>query len=748
MAGRRSNSDEFHRRPAATARISARRRLADAAATAVVRGGGFAVLAAILGILVFLAAEAAPLLRRARVEPLPAIPHRGAPPAAALVDEHRTHAALLLADGRVVAVDLASGARRDVLTLPEAVEGPAVAEPRDDLLAAALPGGRVALLRVHFPVRFDGGRRITDVAADPPELVEILPGVRLRALSARLEADGNAVVVAATEGGRLLRVDRRVEENPFTGERREQLQRTELALPASGPVDALALDRRGAQLYAGTEAGRLLRWRFGDGPVPLGEPELHRVAAGPVTALLLLLGERSLVVGTAAGELSLWFPVRPSEEAVAELRRIREFPSLAVPVRLLLPSERDRSFLAVGADGGGALYYGTSGQQRARFPAGRSEVRAAAYAPKGDGAVLAAVDGLRPFAVDPGHPEATLRTLFTRVWYEGYPAPAHVWQSSSGGDVFEPKLGLMPLIVGTLKGTFYSLLLAIPVGLLAAIYASQFLHERLRGVLKPAVEIMASIPSVVLGFLAGLWLARRMADLLPGLLLFVVFVPAGALLASRIWWSLPRRITGSLPAGSELALHLATLAAALAAAVALAPAAGEVLFGGSFPGFVRNALGIPYEERNAVVVGVAMGFAVIPILFSVAEDALSNVPRSLAAASLALGATRWQTVVRVVLPSASPGIFSAVMIAVGRAVGETMIVLMAAGNTPLLDWNPFTGFRTLSANIAVEVPEAPAGSTLYRTLFLTALLLFAFTFLVNTAAEVVRHRLRARFARL
>jgi phosphate transport system permease protein len=149
-----------------------------------------------------------------------------------------------------------------------------------------------------------------------------------------------------------------------------------------------------------------------------------------------------------------------------------------------------------------------------------------------------------------------------------------------------------------------------------------------------------------------------------------------------------------------------------------------------------------------VVVGIAMGFAVIPIIFAISEDAFSNVPPDLAAGSLALGANRWQTVVRVVLPTASPGIFSAIMVGFGRAVGETMIVLMATGNTPILSLSPFNGFRTLAANIAVEVPEAPNGGTLYRTLFIAALLLFVMTFVVNTAAELVRHRLRRRYGRL
>jgi phosphate transport system permease protein len=139
-----------------------------------------------------------------------------------------------------------------------------------------------------------------------------------------------------------------------------------------------------------------------------------------------------------------------------------------------------------------------------------------------------------------------------------------------------------------------------------------------------------------------------------------------------------------------------------------------------------------------------MGFAVIPIIYTLAEDALSSVPAHLRLASLGAGATQWQTASRVVVPTAMSGLFSALMIGLGRAVGETMIVLMAAGNTPLMSWNIFDGFRTLSANIAVELPEAVRDSTHYRTLFLAGLCLFAMTFALNTLAEIVRQRVRRR----
>jgi phosphate transport system permease protein len=158
----------------------------------------------------------------------------------------------------------------------------------------------------------------------------------------------------------------------------------------------------------------------------------------------------------------------------------------------------------------------------------------------------------------------------------------------------------------------------------------------------------------------------------------------------------------------------------------------------------RHALVGTYVQRNTLVVGFVMGFAVVPIIYTISEDALSSVPEHLRTASLACGATPWQTAIRVILPVAMSGIFSAIMIGLGRAVGETMIVVMAAGNTPVMDLNIFNGLRALSANIVVEMPEAVRDSTLYRMLFLAALALFAVTFVVNTVAEIIRIRFRKR----
>jgi phosphate transport system permease protein len=271
------------------------------------------------------------------------------------------------------------------------------------------------------------------------------------------------------------------------------------------------------------------------------------------------------------------------------------------------------------------------------------------------------------------------------------------------------------------------------------------MHPSLKASIKPVVEIMAALPSVVLGFLAGLWLAPMVERVVPGLFLLPAAVPAVILAAMLAWRLVPVGVRARLRPGGELILLVPAVLLGAWLAFVLGGAVEATLLGGNYRSWLHGVLGLTYDQRNSLVVGIAMGFAVIPIIFTIAEDSLANVPQHLRAGSLALGANRWQTALRIVLPTASPGIFSAIMIGFGRAVGETMIVLMATGNTPVMDWSIFNGFRALSANIAVELPEAPEGGTLFRVLFLAALLLFAFTFVVNTVAELVRLRLRRRY---
>jgi len=480
------------------------------------------------------------------------------------------------------------------------------------------------------------------------------------------------------------------------------------------------------------------------------------------------------------------------------------------------------------------------------FIADGSTVNTVVFAPKEDGVFVVTDKGGYHAAVDPMHPSVTLGALFGRVWYEGYPGPTHAWQSSAAEQEAEPKYGLMPLIFGTIKATIYAMLFGVPIALFAAIYSSEFLNPKAKAAIKPTVEMMASLPSVVLGFLAGLVIAPFVENIVPATLTSFITIPFAFLLASFLWQLLPQHFT-IRAADWRIAVMILPMALGIFLASVLGPVIESMLFAGSIKewlawaagsflnaqakfanstggwmilllplaavaavwisgrfitprfrysatprtrgrlaqldllkfvgcaaftlvlawaaGSFLNAIGFDprgkltiwdmnfspvdiYVQRNALIVGFIMGFAIIPIIYTIADDALSSVPEHLRSASLGAGATPWQTATRIIIPTAMSGLFSAVMIGLGRAVGETMIVLMAAGNTPVLDMNIFEGFRTLSANIAVELPEAPKDETHYRILFFAALVLFAMTCVVNTFAELIRQRFRKRAVQL
>jgi len=346
--------------------------------------------------------------------------------------------------------------------------------------------------------------------------------------------------------------------------------------------------------------------------------------------------------------------------------------------------------------------------------------------------------------IDSPHPEVSFSVLWKKVWYEGYKQPGYSWQSSSASDDFEPKLSLVPLLFGSLKGTFYGMLFALPLALFGSVYTSQMMHPKWRKLTKPVIELMAAVPTVIVGFLAALWLAPVIERHLVGIVLLPILIPLLVVFGARL---MNRFCTKSKFEGLEFLWSIPLVLLAVILSIGLGHMIEAQILSGDVPFWLFEHFNIQYDQRNSLVISFAMGFAVIPIMFTIAEDAMSNVPRHIISASLALGADSWQTVYRIVLPMASPGIFAAVMIGFGRAIGETMIVLMATGNTPIMDCSLFNGMRTLAANIAVEIPEAPVNGSLFRVLFLSSLLLFILTFIVNTLAEFVRTSLRRRYGK-
>lgn len=647
-------------------------------------------------------------------------------------------------------------------------------------------------------------------------------------------SSGSVTVLGAVTNDGMLHVRSvREQSNMLTGEVTLTLSGGSVALAPGTSLE----DLKALRLFGGGNA-LVLVWQGGEtqrydtrniaAPVLAEKLDLVPDPEAQVSALEFLLGQQTLLVGDSTGLVGAWFLVREEENPRTPdgwvLVRGHVLPGQEAAVTALASSQRTRTALLGYADGSVRLYNVTTERLLAEMSLpGEGKASAVALAPKDNAVVVLGGGQLARWDIDMMHPEGAMSALFRPVWYEGMPGPQHIWQSSSGDDAFEPKLGLVPLIFGTLKATLYAMLFGVPVALLAAIYTSEFLAPRLKTVVKPTIELMASLPSVVLGFIAALVLAPLVENIVPSILAGTVLVPVALLFGAQCWQILPQRTAQRLVPYRLCFVFLALVVAMLAAGQ-LGPVLERYLFEGDFRHYLTGQVGsgvsawllllVPlsaglvvllngiwlgplirvktvelsrtgvvlvdfarfcvsvvaalvlafafaallnawgfdprggasyvgtYVQRNAMVVGFVMGFAIIPIIYTIAEDALSTVPEHLRAASLGAGATHWQTAIRIVLPAAMSGLFSAIMIGLGRAVGETMIVLMAAGNTPVLEWNVFSGLRTLAANIAVELPEAPKDGTHYRTLFMAALVLFLLTFAVNTVAELVRLRFR------
>ena len=839
--------------------------------------GGIGTIAAVSLICLFLVWVVVPLFTRPDAEPMNVTATGGAGSAnerivASGIDEFRHMVFALDASGELEVRRLDTGAVLAREALFDGARPTALAfDAPSGRLVAGFDDGNVRRAVLDFAVRFLGDepaefadlpegelRTVADGAA--AAVVERTPEGQLRVLSFRAtveepvslgdsavvlidssEGTSGSVFCALTEDGRLSLFGVRTTENLLTGELTVRLREGQVpyeARPGEAPF-FLGLAGSGDNVYLAWRDGSLARYDARDFQAPVLAEELDLVPEpdARLTALGFLNGKTTLVAGDDRGRLRGWFRVKPDGAATpatpdgAELVAAHEF-ALASPVTALAPSSRSRTFAAGTRGGGVELFYMTTGRRLCAVElAAGAPVEALALSPREDALVAIATGeagrALEAFELDVPYPEVSLGGLFGPIWYESYTGPEHVWQSSSGTDDFEPKLGLWPLVFGTLKATLYSMLFGAPLALLAAIYSSEFLDPRIRVGVKSTIEIMASLPSVVLGFLAALVIAPFVQGALPAVLATGFTVPLAWLLGAHLWQLLPQGaavrlagwprfaaiglmlvpgillarpvgalaeralfggdleawLAGSERGGADAAGGWLVLFAPLAIALCLFVASRAigpwmrrasagwtrrqaaafdlvrflgVLLGAFFlaaalawlvagAGFdPRGGVVDTYVQRNAMVVGFVMGFAIIPIIYTIAEDALSSVPQHLRLASLGAGATPWQTAVRIIVPTAMSGLFSALMVGLGRAVGETMIVLMATGNTPVMEWNVFNGFRTLSANIAVELPEAVRNSTHYRTLFLAALCLFAMTFVVNTLAELVRQRFRRR----
>ncbi len=735
------------------------RALKDTVAQRAIALGGWSVIVAITLIFFYLLYEVMPLFKSASIKQESSFvlqqPAGTSTVLTMFTEEQNEVAALLTDSGELLFINALNGAplSQQQIALDGAhISSFKIKTPGDDTLLLGLNNGKVVAVATTFKVQFDADGQRLGVT---PNVVQLFNGQSIqldpehRALhyvTEQSSAEGK-LLAGLVGDGQVVMTLLRQRTNPITGKVQESLEPINFASNTAYQRILIAPDHH--YMFALRNNGRLDVYDTRNlneiellHTLPLVEPGQQ------VTQMIFQLAQQSLLVGDSQGQITQYFMVRDAHNQ-QQLTKIRTLQLGDAPIEILEAEQRRKGFVAIDSNGRVGVFNTTAEKKAIDEPLLQGKPLLAALAPRAS--MLLVQDGqgtFQRYAIDNPHPETSLKSLWGKVWYEGYSEPEYTWQSSSASNEFEPKFSLTPLAFGTLKAAFYAMLLSVPLAVCGAMYTAYFMAPAVRRKIKPVIELMEALPTVILGFFAGLFLAPFMETHLPGVFAVLLIIPLGIVSFAFAWAQLPARIRDLVPEGWHVVILIPLVVALGGLSFSLSQPLELAFFNGDMRNWLSNDLGIDFDQRNAMVVGFAMGFGVIPTIYSIAEDALFGVPKSLSHGSLALGATPWQTLVKVVLPTASPGIFSAVMIGMGRAVGETMIVLMATGNTPIMNANIFEGMRTLAANIAVEMGESALGSSHYRILFLAALVLFLFTFVVNTLADLVRQRLRKKYSTL
>jgi len=660
------------------------RKIKDQLARYGVVAGGLGVIVAIVLIFFYLMYVVYPLFVSAEAHALHQykVPETSAGRTLFLSSEEQNEVAVRFTDqGKAVFFAVASGAviKTESVGVPVdvAISSFTTGSPSQGFVAYGLANGRVVVVRHKYRITYPNDKRLITPLLEFPlgeQALQIDPeGQAITNIAFRSNESGTTLAVR-TADNRVLLTNFFKEESLFSDD--DSLERSDTLLEVNASnLEYLLLDKEQRNLYLATQDGHLSLFNISDKQHPVLIQHTQIINVGEqLTSLVFLTGELSLLAGDNKGLVSQWSLVRDASNHYS-LQKLRVFKVSELPVVAIDAEQRRKGFVTIDAQGVAGIYHSTAERELLRAKVTSADPELLVMAPRANAFLLQDNQGMiHVWKVDNEHPEVSIKSIWQEVWYESYPQPDYIWQSSSSSNDFEPKYSLTPLVFGTLKAAFYAMMLAVPLAIMGAIYTAYFMAPGLRRVVKPSIEIMEALPTVILGFLAGLWLAPFVEEHLMSVFSILLVLPVAVLLFAFAWQFLPEKIRLKVPEGYDAVLLIPVILLATLFAYSISAPLEALMFNGNIIGWFNTELGIGYDQRNSLVVGIAMGFAVIPTIFSITEDAIFSVPRHLSIGSLALGATPWQTMMRVVLLTASPGIFSAVMIGLGRAVGETMIV--------------------------------------------------------------------------
>ena len=834
-------------------RVPFRNRLADTLATILITVGGIGTILMLLAVVLVLVVNALPLARSTRIKPwrtlaMPTYLESG-------IDEHgtvlwgltkegdievrdlqtkqllATHERDLHRDAQISSVFLAQDQNYLALGLSNGAVLRVKVEFKDELVPRSELPKQVALSKSDPVVPFGESlyqwfdqSTVREIRLKHPKWLQVfehsaaIPIQLVDYVSDTFSRD----VTGSAESHVLALAGRQLILRSSDPEEKGEVQYSgNLQVRGEGSPACIMLNDTADQVLVAWAQGVVDRYRIEDSAKTLSivESQSSFLSHDAVVCSSPLVGRQSLACGTERGKLLIWTITTSEGAGSTDNKTLRLSHQMQVsdhPLATLSSSNPGRVVTVMDEKHRVYLCHSTTQRTLAKsephvvegfesLPSGALDTRFARLNEKQGVLLAVSFDRVSLANVDIGFPQASYEGFVRPQWYEGMHQPAYVWQSTSSQSS-EPKLSLVPLFWGSLKAAFFALIFSLPLGLGAAIYTSEFASPLIRQRIKPVLELIASFPSVVVGFIAAYVLASVLSNYLLTIWFFAVGIPFGLILCSSWFHSYKGTLLkyrnneeqlrlmcfstsvmvmavlawlfgyaaeslffggslvswyGELPDGSplgwmlvlvpagEVVLFLVARGSVFRPArlimlglllIVLTSAASWVL---SLVGLdIRATLVDGYREHNSLLLALALGFCIIPVIYTLCDDALRSVPRQLRNASYACGASRWQTAKSIVFPAAASGLISAALIAFARAAGETILVLTTVSNTPLMELNPFTGLKTITSVLVIELPETTQGETHYRTLFLAALLLFGFTLALNSLAEFLRVRYR------